>query len=93
MSNGFKLSQIEPIISDESHYKYNVIFCFIFHLSCCIVGGGGGVGSNVMHTQNGLCMFLLVIIQILVFLPLELAHPLSSPIYFKMRIIAVYVLM
>ena len=55
--------------------------------------GGGGVGSNVMHTQNGLCMFLLVIIQILVFLPLELAHPFSSPIYFKMRIIAVYVLM
>ena len=39
MSNGFKLSQIEPIISDESHYKYNVIFC----LSCIWVAVWGGV--------------------------------------------------
>lgn len=39
MSNGFKLSQIEPIILDESHYKYNVIFC----LSCIWVAVWGGV--------------------------------------------------
>lgn len=66
---------------------------FSVYLSFELLYWGGVFGSNVMHTQNGLCMFLLVIIQILVFLPLELAHPLSSPIYFKMRIIAVYVLM